>query len=597
MSAPQSNPAAPLAAAQEWLAKGEYHKALHALEGVPPEREALKIKANILARLGQTDDAIKCHETILEHARHDPSVLIDFAAFLMGVSEFERAIGMYDRAIRLDASAAAVHRDRALALRLGSRTEEALAGYDRALALDSSDGETWAAKADLLIDLHLFREALDCLERSAAAPNQSLDPFGWTSRASTMSRVGGYDEAIYCYDRVLAQSPTDVTALMGKASVLRNKGDIDGALDCYDGVIQSHPKDTKALAEKGNILTDRRQFAEAIQCYQVALEHDPSKLYSWLNLAYCRIETEQYSQALADYERATTLDPKSASAWEGRGHCLYVLGRFDEAVQSWQEALKFDSGLMWPNNNIGWVLADVHHKYEEALEWYDRAILLLGPTEVQPVINKARALFALKRVSEAHALLEGVLARGSENPGAALALAVVYSETFNDASKALELCQKAEVRGESTPILQLSIAEMLIRLGRREEGRNRASAILHNEGRPQLQAVAAFLVYASHALDGHFEAADRCFNDFAERVAAQARTSQSARLEVNWTYDGFADMLLNSSVSIATKFALLAAIDLQGGRLNSPALAKLQPSLPLIRVPSPAGAGAAPEPV
>jgi hypothetical protein len=50
-------------------------------------------------------------------------------------------------------------------------------------------------------------------------------------------------------------------------------------------------------------------------------------------------------------------------------------------------------------------------------------------------------------------------------------------------------------------------------------------------------------------------------------------------------------------VSIATKFALLAAIDLQDGRLNSPALGKLQPSLPLIRMPSPAGAGTAPEPV
>jgi tetratricopeptide (TPR) repeat protein len=568
-------------------AKGEYQKALDALETIPEEPEVLKAKANNLAMLGRVREAIKCYRTIVKRHSRDPATLVDFATFLVSLSEYDRAVKMYDQAIRLEPNVAVVHRDRALALRFGGHHEAALEGYDTALKLDAGNGDTWAAKADLLIELHRFPEAIGCLEKASAAPSRSLDAIGWTSRGARLAQEEGYEEALHCYDRALEQDPEEASALTGKASVLRRKGDLDGALACYDRLIEVRPDDALGWTTKGSVLVDARRFEEALNCYKKALEREPNDQYSWANSGYCRLELKQYSEALSDYERAVDLNPGLAYAWEGKGRCFYELGRLDEAVSAWRQALKLVPDLMWSNNNIGLVLT-VREKYEEALEWFDRAIKL-GPDETVPVVNKARTLIAMKRMSEAHALLEGVLEKARDDSKSEILelLANLFSEHFKDARKALELFEQAAAMGATRPEMALNIAEMLIRLDRQEEGRGRASSVLLGDAGPELRTVAAFLVYASHALEGDLGTADRCFANFADRMGELARGSDRGQAAVKWTYDGLLDTVVKSQVSLATKFALVAAIDLQTGQLGAPGLSNLRQFLPLIQQPAP----------
>jgi tetratricopeptide (TPR) repeat protein len=305
------------------------------------------------------------------------------------------------------------------------------------------------------------------------------------------------------------------------------------------------------------------------------------------NSGYCRIELRQFSQALSDYEKATELNSAFAEGWEGVGRCLYELGRIDEAVNAWRQALKINPDLMWSNNNIGWVLLDRGKKYEESLKWFDRAIKI-EPNQSVPIVNKAKALVALNRVSEAQALLEGALkeACAGDKRDNLVRLAGAFSELFNDAQKALELCEQAVKLGAAGPDLELNIAEMLIRLDRREEGRGRASGVLEGDSEPRLKTVAAFLLYASHALEGDLAAADHCFADFAERIAELARAGGPGQAGVGWTYDGFLDMVVKCQASLATKFTLAAAIDLQNGQLGALGLSRLHQFLPLIQRPA-----------
>jgi len=305
-----------LRAAEKLYAKGQYQKALEALATISEEPDVLKAKALNLTMLGQTAKAYKCLKKIVKSRPSDPSALNELAEFLTGQGWYKKAVEVYDRAIRLEPKAAVVHRNRALALRLLGNHEAALNGYDAALRLDGNDGDNWAAKADLLIELHRFPEAIECLEKANAASTRRLDARGWSSRGTSLAREGGLDEAIHCYDRALEQEPREDSAILGKAFALQQKGDLDGALACYDRLIEVLPKDEeddlpKVWRYKGDLLVQKGRFDEALTCYQAAIKLGSED--AWSSSGYCRAMLGQYSAALPDYERAIAIDPGEPS--------------------------------------------------------------------------------------------------------------------------------------------------------------------------------------------------------------------------------------------------------------------------------------------
>jgi adenylate cyclase len=75
-------------------------------------------------------------------------------------------------------------------------------------------------------------------------------------------------------------------------------------------------------------------------------------------------------------ERAITLNPNSAHAWNAKGHVAYRQNQLDSAIDAFKRAIRlspldplggyFSSGLALVNLASG--------RYEEALEWADRAL-------------------------------------------------------------------------------------------------------------------------------------------------------------------------------------------------------------------------------
>jgi tetratricopeptide (TPR) repeat protein len=591
MSRRLSNRGDSLRAAEKFYAEGEYEKAVEVLESIPEEPEVLKVKAQNLRMMGQVGKAIECYKKIVKSRPGDLSSLMELAVFLASEGRYKAAVKIYDRAIRLDPQVAAIHRDRALALRLDDDSESALEGYDAALRLDGGDGETWAAKADLLIELHRFSEAMECLEKASAAPSRGLNAIGWSSRGSSFDREEALDEALRCYDRAIEQDPKEVSAILGKATVLQQKGDLDGALTHCNRMIEIQPDDARGWVQKGSVLMAERRFRDALECFQVAVKIDSDDEYLWYSSGYCRQQIEQYGDSVIDFDKAIALNPGYSPPWENKGLSLYRLGRPGEAMSAWRRALDLDPDLMWPSNNIGWVLAEEYNNPEEALQWYDRAIDL-GTNEATPATNKARALMALKRDPEARSLLEETLerVRAEQKSDVLCQLAELFSERLKDAQKALELYERAAALGVTDSALTLNVAEQLIRLGRHEEGSVRASSVLQEEVIPPLRTFAALLLYVSHALRGDLEGAHSCFSEFLDRLIESRNPSASKPQTTtsldNYSYDGLIDAIIDSSGSLATKFELLVAIDLQAGKLVAPSPPKVRELASLIPPPT-----------
>jgi len=608
--------------AYEFYNHGRYSEALQALNEAPTTPEMFKVKAQTLAALGRTDEAIECYESLIKLRPDDTNAQKDMADFLVNEGRYIEAIKVYEQLVRIVPQSPSLLIDQALAYRLAGFPNPALLKYNEALEIDSDNGYGWVAKADLLIEMHLFDEAIKCLEQANSAKTASLTSSGWISRGYSLLAAGAPKEAIHCYGRALEKNPKDTQALKAQANAHQHLGDLKSALDCYDRLIKIQPHDAsvwekkgytlsidgrfgEALAcynkaldiepenveaweGKGFVLANEEHYKEALECYQVAIEKAPSNKLSWFNSGICREQLKQFNQALQDFSQAANIDSKYILAWDGKARCLNELGRAEEALSAYKKSFSIDPNSWQTNNNLGWELSHACNRYEEALPYFDKSIEL-APDYALPIVNKAEALCKLGLIEVAQSLLEEASdkLRDQEKGLAYLGLAVLFSDYVKDSEKAAKYYNLAE---ELTPINEgglLSIAEVLIRLGRHDEARERISTMMKQIKTDRYKIVANFLLFASFALEGDHKNANNHFPDFIDQFTELSDSGNLKTILREWSYQGFIDTIVNSSIDLTTKFLLLCAIDLQKGRLAAPSLARLNKLLPLVQLPKP----------
>ena len=79
------------------------------------------------------------------------------------------------------------------------------------------------------------------------------------------------EEALACFDHVLALDPTHAEALVKKGAALERLRLLDEAIACYDQAIAADRSMTMAYLYKGGLLNRTERFSEALECYEQAL--------------------------------------------------------------------------------------------------------------------------------------------------------------------------------------------------------------------------------------------------------------------------------------------------------------------------------------
>jgi tetratricopeptide (TPR) repeat protein len=79
------------------------------------------------------------------------------------------------------------------------------------------------------------------------------------------------EEALACFDQVLALEANHPEALVKKGAALERLRKLDEAVACYDRAIAADGSLTVAYLYKGGLLNRMERFAEALQCYEQAL--------------------------------------------------------------------------------------------------------------------------------------------------------------------------------------------------------------------------------------------------------------------------------------------------------------------------------------
>ena len=113
---------------------------------------------------------------------------------------------------------------------------------------------------------------------------------------------------------VMDEKTAQINALLGKGQTFLNMDKLDDAIGCFDQVLALEPKYAEALVKKGTALEKIGRLDEAIQYYDRAIEADQNMTLAYLCKGGVFNRLERYGEALECYEKALRAKEKSSVA-------------------------------------------------------------------------------------------------------------------------------------------------------------------------------------------------------------------------------------------------------------------------------------------
>jgi len=141
-------------------------------------------------------------------------------------------------------------------------------------------------------------------------PNQETKLEGPDSKTQGPNADGGSDK------EAMATNPDGsdrVTVLLGKGQSLLNVEKAEEALACFEEVLALDGRNAEALVKKGAALERLRKLNEAIECYDRAIEADSTMTIAYLYKGGLCNRLERFNEALQCYEQALRTQEKRAA--------------------------------------------------------------------------------------------------------------------------------------------------------------------------------------------------------------------------------------------------------------------------------------------
>ena len=160
---------------------------------------------------------------------------------------------------------------------------------------------------------------------------------------------------------------------------------------------------------------DPVKLDEALGAAQHALELDDHNAVFHLLRGRVQLARREYDSALHDNLRAIDLNPTLSAAFCGLGDSLCYEGRYDEAMVQFERSVKLGvhDPQQWAFLSYGALALLFAHRYEEAIEWADRAIVIPN-CQYWSTAHKVVAMAQLERWADATVAVKSLLSKCPE---------------------------------------------------------------------------------------------------------------------------------------------------------------------------------------
>jgi hypothetical protein len=142
-----------------------------------------------------------------------------------------------------------------------------------------------------------------------------------------------FEEALACYNQVIALDPGHIGALCNRGVVLGRLQRQHEALASFDAAIALKPDCAEAFSNRASALSALDRFEEALESFDRAIALDPGLAQAFYNRAVALARLNRLDEALASYDRAIAAQPDYAQAVFNRALVLLLKG---DLAQAWE---------------------------------------------------------------------------------------------------------------------------------------------------------------------------------------------------------------------------------------------------------------------
>jgi tetratricopeptide (TPR) repeat protein len=318
----------------------------------PQFKSAYRLLATISDHFGRTDEAEIFRERAgierfaeapdpwveeLAAVCFDPKELMRLANVSFQTNRYERAFGLYKRALDLEPDNPENVLEVAQRVFDSGNREPARNLFLKALTIRPNDETALYHVATIDYLAGRLEDARATYDRLLRAHPQSVD--GWTGLGDVSIKNGDFQKAELSYRKALAINPQAprVQYALGKLEMARGNSHL--ALGYFQRAAALDPGSADAWFSIGAIMAQQGRLEEAIVDYKKALRENPEFGLAHYNLANALYRQGKLAEARERYRRAIECDPEVAEAHLNLGTLLAEEGQRDEARNSLQTAL------------------------------------------------------------------------------------------------------------------------------------------------------------------------------------------------------------------------------------------------------------------
>ena len=370
----------------------------------------------------------------------DAAVLVEMAQIYAGGGQFDRALGLYDEAVRLDPERGETYFDKGVLLLNLKRPQQAETVFTQGLdhALESHFGHFYQGKA-----LEAQGKRTEAKEAYRRAINRAKR---FEPAYQALLKLYEFDEdlqaAIQLYHEFeVSVTPRDKTFRKDFVRFLVQQKDYEQALGILEQMIVDEPQDVKVQIQRALVYVEMKEPRRAVTELEDILQAHPSELRVRDYLGWLYEQIDDVEKALDAYRTNIDLD---ATFYDSRIHLgilLYRLTRYDEAVRHLTRAVGLKPGNSEPHLLLGLSYLQAN-EFERATSAFETG-LAYHPNDENLRFNLGAAYDKLDRFPDVVREMEAVLALNPDHTDALNYLGYSYADRGINGEEAVELTRRA----------------------------------------------------------------------------------------------------------------------------------------------------------
>ncbi len=202
--------------------------------------------------------------------------------------------------------------------------------------------------------------------------NLNAQIIAYFDRGNNLLDKGFFDEAIYCYQKVIELDPNFAGAYHNIGKILQQQGRIDEAIQYYHKAINLNPN-FASFFNLAELLYYKRMLYEALEYYFKALQLNANNEWVYFKIANILQDTGYEEDSVKYYQKSLQINPQFAIAYNNLGNAFRAQKNLDEAMKCYIKASELDPSLIEAKYNIGATLSE-QGRIEEAESIFDKIL-------------------------------------------------------------------------------------------------------------------------------------------------------------------------------------------------------------------------------